>query len=142
MPAAVQNLENNRDQSLDVFSPSQEVQQPAKAIQIHHSRVCCCVCCCKSGTTSLVCPPRTWIPRRWTNQPGCTANCERQPGLHHLNQAFGHKILQSSQDLREEGSIAMICVTRVLNPSDNLTEPPLAHCLHAGHCRRMMGHFN
>ena len=42
-------------------------------------------------------------------------------------------------DWQEEGSTSMDHVARILNPSDDLTEP-LAHCLHARHCLRMI-HF-
>ena len=47
----------------------------------------------------------------------------------------------SLQDWQEEGSISMVHIAGVLNPSDDLTKP-LACCLHTRHCRRMMGHFN
>ena len=47
----------------------------------------------------------------------------------------------SLQDWREKESISMVHVAGVLNPSDDLTKP-LAHCLHARHCRRMTGHGN
>ena len=45
------------------------------------------------------------------------------------------------QDWHKEGAISMAHIARVLNPSDDLTKP-LACCLHARHCTRMMGHFN
>ena len=45
------------------------------------------------------------------------------------------------QDWREEGSTSTAHAAGVLIPSGDLTKP-LAHCLHARHCRRMMGRFN
>ena len=47
----------------------------------------------------------------------------------------------SLQDWRLEGDISMVHIDGVKNMSDDLTKP-LAYCLHARHCRRMMGHFN
>ena len=47
----------------------------------------------------------------------------------------------SLQDWRIEGSITMKKIAGILNPSDDLSKP-LAYCLHARHCRRMMGHYN
>ena len=47
----------------------------------------------------------------------------------------------SLQDWRIERSIAMKKIAGILNPSDDLSKP-LAYCLHARHCRRMMGHYN
>ena len=47
----------------------------------------------------------------------------------------------SLQDWTEEELIAMVHIVRVLSLSDDLTRP-LACCLHALHCGRMMGHFN
>ena len=48
----------------------------------------------------------------------------------------------SPQDQQEEEPILMIHVAGVLNLLDDLSTKPLAHCLHARHCLRMMGHFN
>ena len=47
----------------------------------------------------------------------------------------------SLQDWRLNNEISMVHIAGVLNMSDDLTKP-LAYCLHARHCRRMMGHFN
>ena len=47
----------------------------------------------------------------------------------------------SLQDWRIEKSTLMKKIAGILNPSDDLSEP-LACCLHARHCRRMMGHYN
>ena len=50
--------------------------------------------------------------------------------------------LFSLQDWQGEESIFVVHVARVFNPSDDLTKP-LAHCLHARHCRRVVGqHVN
>ena len=57
-------------------------------------------------------------------------------GTRHLDTRFF-----SLQDWQEEGSTSMVHIARVLNLSDDSTKP-LACCLHARNCRRMMGHFD
>ena len=48
----------------------------------------------------------------------------------------------SLQDWQEEGSTSVVHVAGVLSLSDDSTKALACCCLHARHCRRMMGRFD
>jgi hypothetical protein len=45
------------------------------------------------------------------------------------------------QDWRQQGTLTMKAIPRILNPSDDLTKAALGWILHSRHARHLMGHF-